>query len=80
MKTKLLFVIVLLITVATKVSAQHWRLGGNNTVPAVDNVTLPGNNFIGTSLGIVVPLRIGLSASCLRRFLFLPKHPSPFQL
>jgi hypothetical protein len=38
----------------------HWRLGGNNGVPAVDNVFPPGNNFLGTIPPANIPLEIGV--------------------
>ena len=28
---------------------QHWRLGGNSNLPAVDDITVPGNNFLGSN-------------------------------
>ena len=51
------------ISLSISTYAQHWRLGGNTGFPPPDNVTIPGNNFMGIAIdGPLVnatPLDIG---------------------
>ena len=49
------FIFVAFLCVET-LNAQHLRLGGNTNLPAVDNITTPGNNIVGSNAGFNVPI------------------------
>jgi hypothetical protein len=42
--------------ICSTTQAQRWRLGGNSSIPAADDITAPGANQLGSQAGFNVPI------------------------
>lgn len=42
--------------ICSTTQAQRWRLGGNSSLPAADDITAPGANQLGSQAGFNVPI------------------------